>query len=697
MTGDNVKKEPSKTSKQPKSRRSFMKAAGGILLGMFGAVMLRNPSDERSQVSAQGTEGSLQLSTLNHANRATSVYKQASAEHDSAPTFSAIRGGSENMNVSQYDGILDGVRQQLGLGVPALSGKSFTNSPGIVGESHGSFDNALDGEHTGVVGVLGLAGEYGVIGNGRTGVQGQSDHSDGTGVVGSGAIGVSGQAPDHLAEGTGVQGTGSTGVHGIGWNEGVRGESFGTAGVSGLGWYGIWGTARDESSGDGVYGYGYNGVFGMAREFSDGDGVRGDGYTGVRGVAREDGEEGVVGEGRTGVRGVAREDDGEDGVRGEGETGVRGVARDTGEGVRGDSPQGDGMRGRGRTGVRGIARDDVDEIEGQERAGVIGEAQGEEVDGVRGENPDGDGIHGEGRTGVRGVARDNGEGVRGDSPEGDGIRGEGRTGVRGVARNDVEEHAGEERAGVIGEAQGEEADGVRGENLDGDGIHGEGRTGVRGRSGVEDGEGVRGENTRGDGVRGDGRTGVRGVARENGIGVHGRGQVGIRGVASSRTDDVLVERELPARPTAIEAIADEEDSVGIQARATSERSTALRVESTREDAVALDVRVPEGGTAIHIRGAACFDTVGAGRFSRNSRSVTVTDRRVTEGSFIYAMLTGNPSSGNSPARVGVSWIDRHPGSGFTIHLDNQVQAEVPFSYFIVEPCPDDDEGHEHHS
>jgi hypothetical protein len=103
--------------------------------------------------------------------------------------------------------------------------------------------------------------------------------------------------------------------------------------------------------------------------------------------------------------------------------------------------------------------------------------------------------------------------------------------------------------------------------------------------------------------------------------------------------------------------------------------------------VALSITVPDGGRAIHIKGAACFDTVGAGSFPQNARSATVNDPRMTEGSFIYAMIMGDPKVGPGIDMVAVQWIDRHPGSGFTIH--STIKRVTPFSYFVVEPCAEE--------
>ncbi len=588
-------------------------------MGALAASLGPQGSDNEVRAESDSGEPPLRLMSLNGAQGATAVFSDAVNQNPEAfgPTFISMISetgatttdvlGTGNGYTNILFNTLDWSKDDGDGHMPALVGKHLSGGPGVVGDSHTSISGAASGARDGSAGVLG---------RGRTGVRGESNP---------------------FYEGDGVIGQGLTGVRGIA----KESQWIGTPTADGVGYTGVLGEA------EGAFADGIRGVN------PDGDGVHGEGHTGVRGES-EDGD-GVLGEGRTGVRG-------------DGETGVRGVARENGQ---------DGVRGEGRTGVRGVAREEDGE----------------------------DGVLGEGETGVRGVARDAGEGVRGDSPQGDGIRGRGRTGVRGIARDDVDETPGEERAGVIGEAQGQEADGVRGDNPDGDGIHGEGRTGVRGRSSTEDGEGVRGENTRGDGIRGEGRTGVRGestrtdgygVRGENreGIGVQGRGQVGIRGIAS-RDGGEEGERPLPVRPTAIEAIADEDGSIGIEARAEREGTTALRVESTREDAVALDVRVPEGGTAIHIRGAACFETVGVGVFASNSRSATIDDRRVTDQSFIYTMLTGDPSTGNSPSRVAVSWVERHPRSGFTVHLDGQVNAETPFSYFIVEPCPPDEEHTEH--
>ena len=553
--------------------------------------------------------------------------------------------------------------------------------------------------------------------------------ADGTGVLGS-SLG-----------GPGVRGEGfATGVHGTATSSDTTGDDL-SAGVRGNGILGVVGTggAVDEfsnASGIGVVGLGRVDVTPspdlpdllVERQYETEDttivtnpviggiGVRAVGGTGVEGIADRSngagvlganiaGGAGVVGVGAVGLRGIAVDAAGNivgSGIVGEGTTGIVGISTDlNGAGIEGSNTTGDGIRGIGKTGIHGQSDDEENGagVRGEGKAGVHGRATKAQGRGVVGEidlDDDEDGVA-----------------VEGLGKKGQGVRGEGRTGVHGKADR-------AQGRGVIGEANDDDDEGVavEGRGKSGEGVRGEGKTGVRGRSDDANGRGVRGENPSGDAVQGEGKTGVRGKSgaadgvgvageNDNGVGIEGRGMVGVRGVANGHgggssnsarhslasTSATLLSVHLPEDPVAIQGIATGQGATGIQAGA-EDGATAMKIETTTPDSVALSVIVPEGGTAVHIRGAACFDTVGMGQFAENARSATVADSRITAESFVYAMLTGDPGRGNGTDMTAVQWVERSPGQGFTVHLNAKVKQATPFSYFIVEPCPPD-EGMEH--
>jgi hypothetical protein len=88
-----------------------------------------------------------------------------------------------------------------------------------------------------------------------------------------------------------------------------------------------------------------------------------------------------------------------------------------------------------------------------------------------------------------------------------------------------------------------------------------------------------------------------------------------------------------------------------------------------------------GGVGLGVIGRVAFGTVGAATLPSGQNSVFVEDDRVTETSNITVTPVTNP--GNRFVR----WVQRAPGSGFTVHFSSappSARPETEFTYFIAE-------------
>ncbi len=84
--------------------------------------------------------------------------------------------------------------------------------------------------------------------------------------------------------------------------------------------------------------------------------------------------------------------------------------------------------------------------------------------------------------------------------------------------------------------------------------------------------------------------------------------------------------------------------------------------------------------ALAVVGKASFSTAGAGVVPAKKRRAEVSNPAVTADSHVTVTFTGK-----NPGQVWVSWVERHPGSGLTVHLSGRVPTDLPFTYLIVEP------------
>jgi len=96
--------------------------------------------------------------------------------------------------------------------------------------------------------------------------------------------------------------------------------------------------------------------------------------------------------------------------------------------------------------------------------------------------------------------------------------------------------------------------------------------------------------------------------------------------------------------------------------------------------IAFQAFAPGAQAAIRVFGHARFSTVGSSTVPDGADAVFVPFVFVTDRSHIMAALTSDPNS-----KAAIQWIERAPGSGFTVHLTMQARRATTFSYFIVQP------------
>ena len=95
---------------------------------------------------------------------------------------------------------------------------------------------------------------------------------------------------------------------------------------------------------------------------------------------------------------------------------------------------------------------------------------------------------------------------------------------------------------------------------------------------------------------------------------------------------------------------------------------------------------PFDAVALLVRGKSAFSTAGSAVVPAGQESVFVENAAVTGDSHVSVTLT------NDPGDRGVSWVDRDPGSGFTVHLTGAPlprRPETSLTYLIVEPFEED--------
>lgn len=89
---------------------------------------------------------------------------------------------------------------------------------------------------------------------------------------------------------------------------------------------------------------------------------------------------------------------------------------------------------------------------------------------------------------------------------------------------------------------------------------------------------------------------------------------------------------------------------------------------------------PEG-IALQVRGSARFSTAGSATILAGTDSAFVANPAVTEESHISVTFVSEPGSRQ------LTWVDRHPDTGFTVHTASQSKKapETSLTYLVVEP------------
>ena len=121
-------------------------------------------------------------------------------------------------------------------------------------------------------------------------------------------------------------------------------------------------------------------------------------------------------------------------------------------------------------------------------------------------------------------------------------------------------------------------------------------------------------------------------------------------------------------------------AVGSSSLVASVPSTAgatLHIESQHASGRGLQV---EGPQALEVVGRSLFSTVGSAVIPAGQSSVFVAEPAVSSDSHISVTLM---SAGSRHVR----WVERDPGSGFTVHLSPPpARTETDLTYWVVDPA-----------
>ena len=203
------------------------------------------------------------------------------------------------------------------------------------------------------------------------------------------------------------------------------------------------------------------------------------------------------------------------------------------------------------------------------------------------------------------------------------------------------------------------------------------------------GFGVQGESGAGVGVSGHGTGDANGVAgeSENGSGVVGLssgapavrgvsfGHVGVQGQTESMVEPAVLGESL----VCVERGPCEGDSTGTGVFGRSDAGTGVRGDCPRGTGVEA---VSEEGLALDVVGKASFSTAGSGVVPAGANSGFVPAPAVTADSHISVTLASDPGERE------LRWVERSPGSGFTVHLssaEKKKRPETALTYLVVEP------------
>jgi len=238
------------------------------------------------------------------------------------------------------------------------------------------------------------------------------------------------------------------------------------------------------------------------------------------------------------------------------------------------------------------------------------------------------------------------------------------------------ENVGPNAGGIAGTSKGEQP-GVYGVGFD------PSPAGVRGVSSSPTGPGVPdGSGTGVSGISGTG-IGVEGGC-PSGVGVFGHSQSGTGGNFQSQSGIAV----MASSGTASGVRAHSDSSSGVHADTTSgigvigESLQGTGVRGISQGANGIGGQFSNvNGLGIDVIGRARFTTAGAGSVPQGQNSVFVSNPAVRTTSHISVTLVGNPG-----IRL-LHWVERSPGSGFTVRLTPAPANQRPataFTYLIVE-------------
>ena len=167
----------------------------------------------------------------------------------------------------------------------------------------------------------------------------------------------------------------------------------------------------------------------------------------------------------------------------------------------------------------------------------------------------------------------------------------------------------------------------------------------------------------------------------NGPGVFGfGGPVGVRGLTNNG-DGVLGQTGSAADEGGASVAGVRGEALGCVEKGPCGPGIGIGVVGFSEAGIGVQAKVDDpSGFALDVVGRSRFSTAGSAVVPAGQSSVFVADTDVSAGSHISVTLVGNPG-----VRT-VQWVDRAPGSGFTVHLTIAgPKPATPFTYFVVEP------------
>lgn len=195
-----------------------------------------------------------------------------------------------------------------------------------------------------------------------------------------------------------------------------------------------------------------------------------------------------------------------------------------------------------------------------------------------------------------------------------------------------------------------------------------------------------------------GVVGANNSQADRATGVRGFGRIGVFG---SSGDPALVE---PAR---VGVFGKSEDFVGVQGdsqesfgvfgrslngvgvrgetQGTNAGAVGVVGQATAGGGIGVKAQAASGGVGLEVVGKARFSTAGNSSINAGQASKAVANPNVTATSFVGVTLMGDPGNPLLGVRASPAWVQRQPGTGFTVHLTRPAANATPFAYFIVEP------------